>query len=102
MINLNENIIRRANSPSCYIGLILKQQRKQLGLSGCEVAKLLHISQQQVSRYERGLTSFNVNVLLRFFSVLNMNERDITNVFDELITCYMKRNVQVRNTIKMD
>ncbi|MBX6957362.1 MULTISPECIES: helix-turn-helix domain-containing protein [Providencia] len=96
---MNVNIIRRANSPSCYIGLILKRQRKKLGLSGSEVAKLLHISQQQVSRYERGLTSFNVNVLLRFFSVLNMNEREIITIFDELITCYMKRNIQIRNTI---
>ncbi|MEX6035511.1 helix-turn-helix domain-containing protein [Providencia hangzhouensis] len=38
---------------SSYCGSVLKKKRKELGISGQELAKRLNISQQQVSRYER-------------------------------------------------
>ncbi|MEX6146890.1 helix-turn-helix domain-containing protein [Providencia hangzhouensis] len=40
---------------SSYCGSVLKKKRKELGISGLELAKRLNISQQQVSRYEERL-----------------------------------------------
>lgn len=36
------------------VGKEIRKRRKELGLSGAELAGLVGISQQQVSRYERG------------------------------------------------
>lgn len=95
---MNSKVIRRSNLPSNYIGLILKKQRRKLGLSGKAIAKLLHISQQQVSRYECGVTNFNINILFRFFSVLKMNENEISNLFNELTSYYQGKGDKSKNT----
>ncbi|MBQ0330551.1 helix-turn-helix transcriptional regulator, partial [Providencia rettgeri] len=49
------------------IGMELSYLRKEKGLSGSELAKKLKISQQQISRYERGICSINCGML---FSIL--------------------------------
>ncbi|EKT60740.1 helix-turn-helix domain-containing protein [Providencia burhodogranariea] len=36
------------------VGKEIRKRRKKLGLSGIELAELIGISQQQISRYERG------------------------------------------------
>lgn len=36
------------------VGKEIRKRRKKLGLSGMELADLIGISQQQISRYERG------------------------------------------------
>ncbi|WP_255254450.1 helix-turn-helix domain-containing protein [Providencia rettgeri] len=49
------------------IGMELSHLRKEKGLSGSDLAKKLKISQQQISRYERGICSINCGML---FSIL--------------------------------
>ncbi|MBG3131518.1 helix-turn-helix transcriptional regulator [Proteus mirabilis] len=71
-----------------YIGWSLKEKRKRLGVTGEEIAKKLNISQQQVSRYERGVNTINISMLIRFFDVLEMDEDDISYVFDILVHSY--------------
>lgn len=39
------------------VGAFIRQKRIEQGLSGAELGRLLNISQQQVSRYECGVTS---------------------------------------------
>ena len=39
---------------NCKVGLFLKKCRYERSLSGAEVAKKIKVSQQQLSRYERG------------------------------------------------
>lgn len=82
-----ERYINQYSSLSRLIGDYLKQQRYNNNLSGGELAKLMNLSQQQISRYERGMTQFNLDTLFRFFYVLNVPLRD-TLFFFELITAW--------------
>ncbi|AFH95877.1 TPA: helix-turn-helix transcriptional regulator [Providencia stuartii] len=47
-----------------FIGIKIKTRRKELGLSGADLAKKLNISQQQVSRYENGINKIPLNHLV--------------------------------------
>lgn len=76
-INLEDNSL----SLSCYIGGLLRDIRYKNGLSGYELAGNINISQQQVSRYERGETNFQIDMLFRFFSALRMTESEIQYFF---------------------
>nr|WP_314264037.1 helix-turn-helix transcriptional regulator [uncultured Moellerella sp.] len=55
------------------IGLELFHLRKEKGLSGKDLAKKLKISQQQISRYERGICSVNCGMLFSILFYLNTN-----------------------------
>ncbi|MEX9940288.1 helix-turn-helix domain-containing protein [Providencia rettgeri] len=55
------------------VGLFLRQARIDKSLTGYQLAKILKISQQQVSRYERGETGINVEVLNTLLGVLERN-----------------------------
>lgn len=62
-------------------GCFLREQRKYSDLTGETFAKKMQLSQQQISRYERGITKVNLPALIHFFSVLNMEEREIIYFF---------------------
>ncbi|WP_243895645.1 helix-turn-helix domain-containing protein, partial [Providencia rettgeri] len=47
-----------------FIGIKIKARRKELGLSGASLAKILNISQQQISRYENGINKIPLNHLV--------------------------------------
>lgn len=49
-----------------YIGQRISKKRKELGYTGSQLAKILDVSQQQVSRYERGKNKIN---LLNLFKI---------------------------------
>lgn len=80
-INLSDTSL----SLSAFIGGLLREIRLQNGQSGCDVAALVNLSQQQVSRYERGKTGFQMDVLFRFFSALNMSADEIRYFFYQVI-----------------
>lgn len=61
-MGLNENI-----------GLFIRSSRKSRGLSERDLAKLIFVSQQQVSRYERGVTSLSFGSILTILNVLNVS-----------------------------
>lgn len=46
--------------------------RRSRGLTGSELAKKLGVSQQQVSRYERGICRIDVNTLMYLLNQLNV------------------------------
>ncbi|WP_272577779.1 helix-turn-helix domain-containing protein [Providencia sp. PROV271] len=84
-----EQYMNQYSSLSIFIGEYLKQQRHNNELSGKELAKLMNLSQQQISRYERGVTQVNLETLFRFFYVLNVPIHDVLFFF-ELITAWHK------------
>lgn len=59
MININR-----------LVGREIRKRRKHLGLSGFDLANLVGVSQQQISRYERGECNINVENLYSLASAL--------------------------------
>ncbi|ENL8516769.1 helix-turn-helix transcriptional regulator [Providencia rettgeri] len=59
-----------------------------LGMSGKELACRLNISQQQVSRYERGINSLSLDMLFLYFQALEMKGNEVESIFNELIFNY--------------
>ena len=81
-------MIKNIHHISSVIGQALKNKRRQLGLSGIELSKILSISQQQISRYERGVNCFNLDMLMRYFAALQMTPNDVNNLFSVLGSYY--------------
>lgn len=53
------------------IGIKIKNRRKELGLSGANLANKLNLSQQQISRYENGINKIPINHLVDIAEVLD-------------------------------
>lgn len=62
----------------CRFGAYLRYVREQKRLSGSELAKRLNVSQQQVSRYENGVTTVNLLMMSKMVHALDLR-------WDELI-----------------
>ncbi|HCI96902.1 helix-turn-helix domain-containing protein [Providencia huaxiensis] len=60
------------NQISTYFGAIIKQIRRECGMTGAELAKKLNVSQQQMSRYERGINKISVDMLFNLSIALNV------------------------------
>ncbi|MEQ4664221.1 helix-turn-helix transcriptional regulator [Providencia rettgeri] len=59
------------NILSSRVGYFLRMARKDKGLTGKDVAKLISVSQQQVSRYETGMTSLTLDQLEQYLIALD-------------------------------
>lgn len=57
----------------------LKRIRKQNGITEGELAILLKISQQQVSRYENGKTKLTIGRINQYLDVFGLNWRCFAN-----------------------
>ncbi|ENU1227070.1 helix-turn-helix domain-containing protein [Providencia rettgeri] len=53
------------------IGIKIKNRRKELGLSGANLAEKLNLSQQQISRYENGINKIPINHLVDIAEALS-------------------------------
>ncbi|HHR6031207.1 TPA: helix-turn-helix domain-containing protein [Providencia alcalifaciens] len=75
----------RDNLLSFYCGLIIRKIRKENGISAHELAKKINISQQQMSRYELGITKFSLDMLFNISVALDIPfERIIKFIILEL------------------
>ncbi|MEZ2760157.1 helix-turn-helix domain-containing protein [Providencia vermicola] len=45
------------------IGCFIKNKRKQMDITGKDLGMMLNVSQQQISRYENGITKITVTLL---------------------------------------
>lgn len=54
-----------ADSTDILIGKRIQMRRKEVGITAQELSELIDISQQQLSRYERGTNKINVGHLVR-------------------------------------
>ncbi|WP_433587474.1 helix-turn-helix domain-containing protein [Providencia alcalifaciens] len=59
------------------IGSFIRKHRTLLGISGKNLGKKLNLSQQQISRLERGQTAFSFEVVLRLLNALNKSASDL-------------------------
>lgn len=53
-----------------YIGRKMRQRRLQMGLTGNSLGQKSGLSQQQISRYERGVQNFTIRRLCIFANIL--------------------------------
>lgn len=53
------------------IGSFLQKARKNKSLTGHQLGNLMQVSQQQISRYERGETSINIETLDIMLDILD-------------------------------
>nr|WP_314266343.1 helix-turn-helix transcriptional regulator [uncultured Moellerella sp.] len=67
------------------IGSFLKKARKNRSLTGHQFGELMQISQQQVSRYERGETGINIETLDVMLGILGKSWLDF--FFLVMINC---------------
>ncbi|CAG9429817.1 helix-turn-helix domain-containing protein [Providencia alcalifaciens] len=73
---------------SNYIGSFLKRRRKVVGLTGAELASRLSISQQQISRYERGVNAITIQNLLGILHALELKKHDIDEFLQNIFNFY--------------
>ncbi|EPL6453836.1 MULTISPECIES: helix-turn-helix domain-containing protein [Providencia] len=73
---------------SIYIGTYLKRRRKAVGLTGAQLASRLSISQQQVSRYERGKNAITMQGLLDILQALELRKHDVDDFMKKIFQFY--------------
>ncbi len=61
------------NNMSVLIGGRIRNIRKSKGISGAQLGKMLQLSQQQISRYERGINQISVDCLYKISMILDVN-----------------------------
>lgn len=61
------------------IGSFIRKRRISLGMSGKKLGRKLSLSQQHISRLERGETSFSFELILNLLNVLDKNLIDLIN-----------------------
>lgn len=77
---------------SIYIGSLLKCYRKSVGMTGAELGLRLNMSQQQISRYERGKNELTINGLMEFLLALDLKVYDIDYFMKCILKFYQKNN----------
>ncbi|WP_369308764.1 helix-turn-helix domain-containing protein [Providencia rettgeri] len=85
MLNTQRN---NSTDISSYIGTYLKQRRKAVGLTGAQLASRLSISQQQVSRYERGKNAITIQGLLEILQALELRKHDVDDFMKKIFQFY--------------
>lgn len=58
----------------------IKELREMRGLTQQELADMMGVSKQDVSRYERGYTPLNMEWLIKFAQSLNVHPQDLLNI----------------------
>lgn len=85
MLNTQRN---EDTNVTVYIGTYLKHRRKAVGLTGAQLASRLSISQQQVSRYERGKNAMTIQGLLDILQALELRKNDIDEFMKKVFQFY--------------
>lgn len=76
-----KNTILVACTPDQCVGAVISARRKELGLSGKQLGQQIGLSQQQISRYERGLSSITLSQLLLLSAALGLSLRQFMDEF---------------------
>lgn len=83
------------------IGAFLKKSRKNKNMAGRELAKLMHVSQQQISRYETGKTKLTLEQLNILLVLLGRSWCEIFHIIeDEYEKEWISRNLIVNNNFE--
>ncbi|MDD9338907.1 MAG: helix-turn-helix transcriptional regulator [Providencia heimbachae] len=88
------------NVLSYYCGIAIRKTRKNNGLTASQLGKELNISQQQMSRYERGINKITIDMLFNIAIALNISfESLIKSVLTELHTSNSDDVIILRKSI---
>ncbi|QXX85182.1 helix-turn-helix transcriptional regulator (plasmid) [Providencia sp. R33] len=60
------------------IGIKIKKLRKGKGLTAEELGRFLGVSQQHVSRYERGVSLVNIDILIKLSFIFKVTIGELT------------------------
>lgn len=66
-------MLKKENNISKLIGARIKNIRKEKCISGAQLGKMLQLSQQQISRYERGINQISVDCLYQISVILDVD-----------------------------
>ena len=64
------------NDIDFIIGQQLKKLRSEQGINGSQLGKILDISQQQVSRYENGVTTLSIDAIVTICLCFNLSLKE--------------------------
>lgn len=64
------------------LGRLIQKSRRKKGISGTELAEKLNISQQQISRYERGITKLTCERLIDLIVYLEIDFSELRTEFN--------------------
>lgn len=67
----------KSNMISGHVGIFLRKARKEKNMTGKQLARLMNVSQQQISRYEIRATAITVDQLANFLLILDKKWVDV-------------------------
>ncbi|WP_273826806.1 MULTISPECIES: helix-turn-helix domain-containing protein [Providencia] len=73
----------RPNIFNKKIGCFIRNKRKRMDITGKDLGVMLNVSQQQVSRYENGITNITVTMLNDILEILDVSWEEFLS-FNEL------------------
>ncbi|MGL4674043.1 MAG: helix-turn-helix domain-containing protein [Wohlfahrtiimonas sp.] len=73
----------KSNIISSHVGIFLRRSRKEKNMTGKQLAKLMNVSQQQISRYEIGNTSITLDQLEQFLRILDKRWIDVIRFLED-------------------
>ncbi len=76
-----------------HVGKKLKQQRETLNLSQAELAHLLEISPQQLSKYERGADKIPADRLYQLCTALNVTPNFFFEGLDDMAISFIDQSI---------
>ncbi|MGJ3354956.1 helix-turn-helix domain-containing protein [Providencia sp. Je.9.19] len=79
MVFFSNQMVHFSNGINKEVGLYLRGIRKEQNLTGGQLAKMLNVSQQQISRYETGKTKLTFEMMDTILTVFNKSWRDFFN-----------------------
>lgn len=65
------------------IGYFIRNKRKGMDITGKDLGAMLNVSQQQISRYENGVTNITVGMLNEILNILDVSWEEFLS-FNEL------------------
>ncbi|WP_272572700.1 helix-turn-helix domain-containing protein [Providencia sp. PROV258] len=77
MISTQKNFI--VKNINLEIGDFIRKTRLKNGLTGTQLGKLVGVSQQQISRYERGSNGLSLPDLIFILSIMNASFSDFVS-----------------------
>lgn len=76
------------NLISMLFGRALRTIRLEKGFSGSQVAEMLNISQQQLSRYERGKSKITIDMLFKISVIYGITIEELYRYFSNEVVLY--------------
>ncbi|MBN6353764.1 helix-turn-helix transcriptional regulator [Providencia rettgeri] len=78
------HIVKKENIYA-LLGNYLRKARVSKGLSGNELGSVIHLSQQQVSRYELGINKLSLDKLIEIVIFLDIDINEITKIISKQV-----------------